>query len=80
MEMVVCKLYKLGSADGKEFTKEMKQIERERCIVTRQYIDRVNKHYKTAGRYYEVDEQATEKNLKERNERVAQRSKNHEMR
>jgi len=57
--IVVAKLIRLGK-DGDKFKKEMTaQVERTNAKIDRDYVEDYNKHWKTRGRIYIIDEKAT---------------------
>jgi len=60
-DMVVCKLYKLGRFDGDMFTQEQKVIIRTRAVVTKNYMEEINETWKTNGKLYVLDQDATDK-------------------
>lgn len=59
-KIVVAKLVRLGK-DGDNFSKDLiAKVERTNAKVDDDYIKEVNANYKTTGRLYVVDEEATE--------------------
>jgi len=63
--LVVATLYQLGRANGK-FTKEQKTVLRENVKVDEEHVLDVNFEHETSGRFYVIDEKATEENEKQR--------------
>lgn len=56
--MVLAELYKLGrDADG--FTKEYQTLFREKGLVPRKQVDKINDQYKNCGKFYKVFEDET---------------------
>lgn len=67
--MVVAELYQLGrGADG--FTKDFKTKVRDKGIVPRSHVDRINGQWENSGKWYEVDEEETEKRFAEGDKKV----------
>lgn len=67
--MVVAELYQLGrGADG--FTKDFKTSVRDKGIVPRSHVDRINGQWENSGKWYEVDEEETEKRFAEGDKKV----------
>jgi hypothetical protein len=65
-KIVVAKLVRLGK-DGDNFSKDLiAKEERTNAKVHMDYLDEMNKNWKTSGRLYIIDEKAT----KERDEKV----------
>ena len=67
--MVVAELYQLGrGADG--FTKDFKTKVRDKSIVPRKQVDKINGQWENSGKWYEVDEDETEKRFAEGDKKV----------
>jgi len=67
--MVVAELYQLGrGADG--FTKDFKTKVRDKGIVPRSIVEKINSQWKNSGKWYEVDESETDRRFSEGEERV----------
>lgn len=67
--MVVAELYQLGrGADG--FTKDFKTKVRDKGIVPRSIVEKINSQWKNSGKWYEVDESETGRRFSEGEERV----------
>lgn len=58
--MAVASYYKLGK-DGSVHSLEYKTLIEERVLVPRKHIDKINSQYKQCGKYYVIDEDATDK-------------------
>lgn len=58
MRIVVCKLYQLYKLNN-AYTLEQKKLERQRCVVSEDYVNLINGSYKDHGKFYEIDETAT---------------------
>jgi hypothetical protein len=58
--MAVASYYKLGK-DGSVHSLEYKTLIEERVLVPRKHIDKINDQYKQCGKYYVIDEDATDK-------------------
>jgi hypothetical protein len=58
--MVVASLYQLAKMNGK-FVKENKQVLREKVVLAKEYVDRINATSDESGKLYVVDAKATEK-------------------
>lgn len=59
-DMVVCKFYKLARIDGVNFTKDHKEILRSRAVITKRFMEQVNVNWKSNGKLYILDQQATD--------------------
>ena len=70
--MLVCKYFQLLKY-GKAFSKEHREVLRDRIVVSESEVTETNSIYKTKGRWYEIDEKATE----ERNAYLAKKQANH---
>jgi len=67
--MVVAELYQLGrGADG--FTKDFKTKVRDKGIVPRSHVERINGQWENSGKWYEVFEDETKKRFKEGSKKV----------
>ena len=63
--LVVATLFQLGRANGK-FTTEQKTVLRENVKVDEEHVLDVNFEHETSGRFFVIDEKATEENQKQR--------------
>lgn len=58
-KMVVADSYQLGKM-GAEFSKDLKgELLRSSQVVTREWAEQMNESHKVAGKWYEIDEDAT---------------------
>jgi len=62
--MVIAELYKLAKY-GNKFTKEQKILVREKSLVPRGQVARINNEWEACGKWYEVYEKETEKVFEE---------------
>ncbi len=68
--MAVAAYYKLfKDADG--YSLDQKQVIEERVLIPRKHIERINSQYKQAGKYYVIDEEATNEAFAKGDETVA---------
>ncbi len=67
--MVLAEFYKLGRDEG-GFTKEYKTLVRDKGIVPRNQVEKINDQWKNCGKWYEVFEDETVELYKEGAKRV----------
>jgi hypothetical protein len=67
--MVFAELYQLGRDSG-GFTKEFKTKVRDKSIVPRKWVDKINERYANSGKWYEVFEDETKEMFAEGAEKV----------
>lgn len=67
--MVVAELYQLGRDSG-GFTKEFKTKVRDKSIVPRKWVDKINERYENSGKWYEVFEDETKEMFAQGAEKV----------
>ena len=59
--IVVANLYKLARLDGNKFAKEHKTLVRENAKVHIDWVNQVNNNWQDTGRWYEVNQELTDK-------------------
>lgn len=69
--MVVAELFKLGR-DENGFTKDFKTSIRSKGVVPRSQVKRINDQFEDCGKWYEVDEEETEKRFAEGEKKTAE--------
>lgn len=60
-DMVVCKFYKLARIDGVNFTKDHKDLLRDKAVITKDWMAKINENWKSNGKLYILDQAATDK-------------------
>ena len=74
-KIVIANLFQLAAGADKVYSMDFKKLIREGVKVEAEYLVKVNESYWNTGKFYEVDENATEANRKERVELVDKRAK-----
>ena len=69
--MAIASFYQLMQKNG-AFSTEHKELKEKRVLVTRAHIERINNQYVQCGKYYVIDEDATEAHFKRGEEITAE--------
>lgn len=77
--MLVAKFYQAYKMDDK-FDKSHKKEIRGRCVITQRHFDKTNDNWDSSGKFYEKDQEATNKYYEDSAKQVAGRKKAAELR